>query len=349
MHDTPARDALTAMGLLREAGGRQWLELQTSGTTGRPRTVVRSLGSWEDSFEHLSRLTGITRGDRVLVPAPPGGSMFAFALAHAAHVGAAVVALPRWSRREAEAALTTCTVAHLTPTMLAGLLGGEQGRLRTVVCAGSAVAESERERAAAAGLRVVDYYGAAELSFVAIRDERGVLAPFPEVEVDVRDGVIWVRSPWVCDGYAAGQTGPLRRDADGWASVGDRGRLDDGGGLVVLGRDDSVTTGGATVVCADVEAQVRSCAGVTDAVVVGTPHDDLGELVEVVVVAPERVDLTAVRSDVTARLSPSHLPRRWHHWPELPLTPAGKVDRLEVRRRLVAARASASAGAEATP
>ena len=64
MRDTPARVALREMGLLREAGGRAWLEVRTSGTTGRPRSVVRSLASWEDSYDHLTRLTGTTAEDR---------------------------------------------------------------------------------------------------------------------------------------------------------------------------------------------------------------------------------------------------------------------------------------------
>lgn len=335
--DTPARGALRAMGLLHEADGRQWLEIRTSGTTDSPRTVVRSLTSWEGSFEHLTRLTGITALDRVLVPASRGGSMFAFARAHSAHVGAEVVALPRWNPREAARALETCTAAHLTPAMLTALLGRDLGRLRTVVCAGSSLPEPVRRRALAVGLAVVDYYGAAELSFVAIRTG-GVLAPFPEVELDVRDGVIWVRSPWLCEGYADGRSGPLRRDPDGWASVGDRGHLGEDGGLVVLGRDDGVTTGGATVLCADVEAQLRSCAGVTDVVVVGTPHPDLGERLEAVVVGVDSTELAHLRSAAAGSLTPTHVPRRWHLWPELPLTRAGKVDRVEVRRRLIASR-----------
>lgn len=340
MRETPARDALRAMGLLRASHGGAWLEVQTSGTTDHPRTVVRSLASWVDSFEHLSRATGTTEADRVLVPAPPTGSMFAFAVAHAAHVGAEVVTLPRWSLRDAEAALASCTVAHLTPAMLTGLLDRDLGCLRTVVCAGSLLPEAVRDRALAAGVEVVDYYGAAELSFVAIRRD-GRLSPFPQVEVEVRDGVIWARSPWLCEGYAPGQSGPLRRDAGGWATVGDRGRLDDDGGLIVLGRDDTVTTGGSTVVCADVEAVLRACVEVTDAVVVGTPHPHLGEVLEAVVLAPSETDLAGVRAEAARLLSPTHLPRRWHHWTDLPLTPAGKVDRLEVVRRIVVARESA--------
>lgn len=340
MRESPALDALRAMGLLREAGGRTWLEVTTSGTTDRPRTVVRSVASWLDSVEHLTRFTGTTSADRVLVPAPPTGSMFAFAIAHAAHVGADVRRLPRWSLREAAAALRACTVAHLTPAMLAPLLDRDLGRLRTVVCAGSSLPQSVRDLAQARGVQVVDYYGAAELSFVAIRTG-DALAPFPRVEIEVREGVIWVRSPWLCEGYAADQSGPLRRDDAGWATVGDRGRLDGARGLVVTGREDSVTTGGATVLCADVEAVLRSCAGVLEAVVVGTPHPDLGELLEAVVVAGTDVDVATLRSEASGRLAPTHLPRRWHHWSDLPLTPAGKVDRAEVARRLVRGRRSA--------
>lgn len=337
MRDTPARAALREMGVLREVGRRTWLELATSGTSTTPRSVVRSVQSWEDSFDHVSRLTGTTPEDRVLVPAPPSGSMFAFAHAHAAHVGAGVVALPRWSLRDAEQALRTCTLAHLTPAMLTGLLGRDLGRLRTVVCAGAALPDAVRQRAHALGIDVVDYYGAAELSFVAMR-AGGRLDPFPEVEMELRDDVIWARSPWLAQGYAVGQSGPLLTDAAGWASVGDRGRIDPGRGLVVLGRGaDTVTSGGTTVVCADVESAVLGHPSVTAAVVIGTPHVELDELLEVVVTGSDALDVHELRSHTATLVSRTHLPRRWHVWSELPLTPAGKVDRSEVLRRLAAA------------
>lgn len=338
MHDTPARAALRDMGVLHEVDGRSWLELRTSGTAAAPRTVLRSLQSWEGSFDHVSRLTGTTEQDRVLVPAPPSGSMFAFAHAHAAHVGAGVVALPRWSLRDAEAALESCTIAHLTPAMLGGLLDQDLGQLRTVVCAGAALPHNVRARAHEAGVDVVDYYGAAELSFVAMRVGPR-LEPFPEVEVDLRDGVIWARSPWLAEGYAPGESGPMLRDAGGWATVGDRGLLDGELGLVVLGRgDDTVTTGGTTVLCADVEAAVLTFPAVTAAVAIGTPHAELGERLEIVVTAAPTLELDELRSHTTELVSRTHLPRRWHVWTDLPLTPVGKVDRAEVRRRLAAER-----------
>lgn len=338
MRETATRAALRAMGVLRQDDARAWLELRTSGTSAVPRTVVRSLASWEASFDHVTRLTSITSADRVLVPAPPSGSMFAFAHAHAAHVGAETVALAGWSVPGAERALASCTAAHLTPAMLAALLGRDTGLLRKVVCAGAALPETVRQGAQAAGVDVVDYYGAAELSFVAMRVDRRLEA-FPEVELDLRDGVIWARSPWLADGYGPGETGPMRRGADGFATVGDHGRWDPVEGLVVLGRgDDTVTTGGATVLCADVEAVVLSCGGVSAVAVVGTPHPRLGEVVEAVVVGPVGLDLDAVRSRTAELVDRTHLPRRWHQWTELPLTHLGKVDRAEVRSRLIASR-----------
>ena len=88
--------------------------------------------------------------------------------------------------------------------------------------AGDRLPVALHDRAVAAGARVHHYYGAAELSFVAWGAHADDLRPFPGVEVAVRDGEVWVRSPYVCSGYD-GSPGPLRVDPDGFATVGDRG------------------------------------------------------------------------------------------------------------------------------
>ena len=88
----------------------------------------------------------------------------------------------------------------------------------------------------------------------------------------------------------------------------------------------------------DVEDAIRSCATVTEVVVMGTPHAHLGEIVEVVVVAPFTLEIDELRSHTATLVSASHLPRRWHRWDSLPLTASGKIDRPEVRRRLTASR-----------
>ncbi len=98
------------------------------------------------------------------------------------------------------------------------------------------------------------------------------------------------------------------------------------------------------MLCADVEAAVLTFPAVTAAVAIGTPHADLGEVLEIVVTGALPHDLDELRSHTAELVSRTHVPRRWHVWSELPLTPAGKVDRAEVRRLLAADRTT-----EATP
>ncbi len=261
------------------------------------------------SFGAVAFLTGLTPDSRVWVPGPFEATMNLFAAVHAAFLGSPLVDGP-----------TAATHAFLTPHTLRRHLPALAGV--TVVVAGDRLSPGLHDRAVAAGATVHHYYGAAELSFVAWGAHADDLRPFPGVEVSVREGEVWVRSPYLCTGYD-GPPGPLRRDGEGFATVGDRGSMRDGR-LVVRGRDDAVTTGGATVSVADVEAVLLPHAR-GDVIVLGLPHDDLGAVLAVVLTSREdhRPLVEAARST----LHGAHRPRLWFHVPELPLTPAGKVDR----------------------
>ncbi len=184
-----ADDPVVAFGEVAAAGGR--LALPTSGTSGPARVVVRSTRSWTDSFEAVARLTDLSSTSRVWIPGPLTATMNLFAAVHAAAAGATRVE-----------SLATATHAQLTPAGLRRLLdAGADLRGRTVVVAGDALDPSLRLRAEEAGARVAHYYGAAELSFVAWGPDRDELRPFPGVDIEVRDGEIWVRSPYLASGY----------------------------------------------------------------------------------------------------------------------------------------------------
>ncbi len=304
--------------------GEHDLVLFTSGSSGRPKGVVRPLASWRASLQPLSGITGVTSADVVWLPLPLTSGLSLYGGFHARSLGAEVVVAPLRDAVPARA-----TVAHVVPTQLARLCElSTAGRstLRTVVVAGAGLADSLRERARAVGLDVVEYYGAAELSFVGWRREAGPMRDFPGATVRLTDDEVWVRSPYVCTGYLdPGQPGPLRRDGE-WASVGDLGRAVPGG-WEVLGRGDAaVSTGGHTVVAEELEAALAVLPGVEDVAVLGLPHASLGQVVAaVVVVAPgtRRADL-----DQRARELPAWArPRRWLEADALPRTPAGKIAR----------------------
>lgn len=295
------------------------LVLFTSGSSGRPRGVVRTLGSWQTSLAPLSEVTDIGADDVVWLPGPLWSSLSLYGAFHAASVGA------QWVTHDARRA----TAVHLVPTVLADLLEGPERvpNLRTVVVAGAALPEPVRAAATARGWRVVEYYGAAELSFVASREGPGPMRAFPGADVQVRDGAVWVRSPYLARGYLGARGGPLLRDGE-WASVGDLARpLDDG--FVVLGRGDAVVvTGGHTVVAEEVEAALAEVAGVQAVAVLGLPHERLGQYVVALVVRSSHAPASRDDLDrVVAGLPGAARPRRVLEVTQLPMTPAGKVAR----------------------
>jgi acyl-CoA synthetase (AMP-forming)/AMP-acid ligase II len=235
-----------------------------------------------------------------------------FAAAHARFVGAAVASTP-----------VDATHACLTPAALMRALddGVDVSRVHLVV-AGDRLRPALARRAETAGARVSHYYGAAELSFVAWGGDEEDLRAFPGVELAIRDGVIWVRSPFVAQGYLE-SGGPFTTSADGFATVGDRGNLTHNL-LTVTGRGGAVVlTGGATVLVDDVEQALSRASG-AEVVVVGVPHARLGQLVAAVATDP------AALAAVPAELTPAQRPRRWFLVPQWPLTAAGKVDRAAV-------------------
>lgn len=330
------RDRSTASG---PQPGQGWATL-TSGTTGEPRIVLRTAASWADSFPAVGALLDLGPDDVLALSSPPASSLSLFSVAHAATVGCSL-ALPTTHALTPDDA-RDATRFHGTPNGLRALLDGEvPPRLRVALIGGASLDPGLRARAEDLGIRVVSYYGAAELSFVAVDDgadpDRPGLRAFPGVELEVRDDdVLWVRSPFVATGYLGG-SGPLRRDGD-WSSVGDRARIDDGI-VTLLGRsDDAILTAAATVIPADVEEALRRLDEVDDAVVLGLPNAGVGSLVTAVLeLHPGARPTRAMLRDALAPLlPPTHRPRRWFVVDELPRTVTGKAARAELADRLAA-------------
>lgn len=237
------------------------------------------------------------------VPGPLTATMNLFAAVHAAASGIPTTPDP-----------AAATHLALTPARLHQALADTTVRAgQTVVVAGDRLPSALAERARAAGLEVHHYYGAAELSFVAWGPDAEHLRAFPGVDVRASHGVLQVRSPYLALSAAV--------DEAGWAGVGDRGEVLGDGTLRVHGRAEAVTTGGTTVLVADVEDALADVG----AVVVGVPHPRLGAVLAAVV--PRPPDTAALRMVARERLPSSHRPRHWLHRAALPLTGAGKVDR----------------------
>ncbi|MCJ7725400.1 MAG: AMP-binding protein, partial [Acidimicrobiia bacterium] len=124
------------------------------------------------------------------------------------------------------------------------------------------------------------------------------------------DGRIEVRGPAVATEVLEG---PFRGE-DEWLQMGDLGRWDGSGRLVIEGRADRViVTGGVNVHPESVESALSRHPAIADVHVSGVPDSDWGTAVtaEVVVATGARFDEAAVAAWARARLSGPQVPKRW--------------------------------------
>ncbi|MFO1153161.1 MAG: AMP-binding protein [Rhodospirillales bacterium] len=338
----------------------------TAGTTAAPKPIIRSHRSWLASLAVARDAFPIAAGEAVLVPGSLAHSLSLFALVEALSAGAHVHLLPRFDATAALDAIARHAIRRLTaaPTMYAALVaraqtGGEAGArfpgVATLVSAGAKLEPALRQDLAQVfpRARIVEYYGASELSFVAAgaADDGcpadAVGRPLPGVQVSIRDetgreaaagatGRLWVRSPMLATAYLDGS--PLT-NGDGWATVGDHARLDTDGWLYLAGRDHGMlVTGGLNVYPAEVETVLRAAEAVAEAAVFGLPDAYWGDgMVAVVALRngrrPTKAELLAHCRD---RLAVYKCPKRIFLMDALPLRPSGKVAREELCRRLLA-------------
>ena len=183
-----------------------------------------------------------------------------------------------------------------------------------------------------------EFYGATEGQFTACRSEEwlerpgtvGRARPGRSLSLD-DDGTIWCIVPdharFTYFGDPDKTAAAWRDTPDGRAfTVGDVGRIDDGGYLYLDGRrTDLIITGGVNVYPLEVENALREHPGVEDVAVFGVPDDDWGHRVCAAVVGS--VDESELAAYARERLSPPKRPKTWTFLDDLPRTPTGKVRR----------------------
>jgi O-succinylbenzoic acid--CoA ligase len=233
----------------------------------------------------------------------------------------------------------------LVPTQLVRLLDAGGAPLSAlagfdaVLVGGAATPAPLRERARAAGVRLVTTYGMSETAGGCVYDG----LPLDGVRAAVEPGGrVLLAGPVLARGHR-GPGGPdtaaFTVDGEGrrWLRTDDEGRLD-GDLLAVTGRlDDVIVTGGMKVAPGAVQAALLDLPGVAEAVVVGVEDPQWGSRVVAAVVphagtAPDGVPtLDDVRRAVGARLGAHAAPRQLLVLGELPLRGPGKPDLAAVR------------------
>ena len=120
----------------------------------------------------------------------------------------------------------------------------------------------------------------------------------------------------------------------GWLHTGDAGYLDDKGYLFVVDRiKDMIVTGGDNVYSTEVENALAGHPAVASCAVIAVPDDALGERVHAVIVLKPgaMTDLESLQNHCEALIASGKKPRSCEFVAALPLSPAGKPLKRELR------------------
>jgi acyl-CoA synthetase (AMP-forming)/AMP-acid ligase II len=169
---------------------------------------------------------------------------------------------------------------------------------------------------------------------IKLLDERGQEVPDGEV------GELHSRTAYAFDGYWQNPEKTAEAFRGDWCSVGDLARRDAQGFIHLVDRKSNmIITGGENVYPTEVEAVVAAHPDVRDVAVVGLPHEKWGESVHAVVVLHEGAHTTAdeLLQWCKARIAGYKRPRRLTlvNEADLPRTATGKIQHRLLRERLL--------------
>src|ERR1700678_961031 len=166
--------------------------------------------------------------------------------------------------------------------------------------------------------------GRGVLTQVRILDDTGNLVPLGTI------GTVFMRTPQGAGRSDYVNAQAIRTTADGFATVGDHGRLDRDGYLYLEPRDhDIINVGGEKVDPDEVEAALRDPPAVIDAVAVAVPHQTLGSVVAAHIVL--RPGASVRKAELAAhcgrRLAGYKIPHHFTLVDQVPRSAAGKIQR----------------------
>jgi acyl-CoA synthetase (AMP-forming)/AMP-acid ligase II len=351
-----------------------FLQLYTSGTTGRPKGAMLTHRGVIAHSEAGASYFGVDSESVAQVAMPlyhVGGT--SWALIPLNEGGRIVIdrdVVPAAVVDEFESAGITHT--FLVPAVLAMILalpdvGDRDFSSLQVVSYGSSPIPAPVLRGCLATLKsdFLGLYGMTETAGIltalpreAHRDEANlhrlasVGKPMPGVELSIRNpesyeeepagvqGEIWVRTAQLLIGYAnkPEETAKVLRP-DGWFRTGDAGKVDEDGFLYITDRvKDMIISGGENVYPAEIERVLVEHEGVAEVAVIGVPDPKWGETPKAVVVPATGAaeDAAELIEYCRARLARFKCPSSVEFVEALPRNPTGKVLKTELRKTFAA-------------
>lgn len=148
-------------------------------------------------------------------------------------------------------------------------------------------------------------------------------------------GEVVVRGPGVVDGYLDNPDANATSFRDGWFRTGDVGTISPDGYLTLVGRiKEMINRGGEKIAPREVDEALLSHPAVREAVAYGVPDAKYGEVVHAAVVTESPVGERELMAHCSERLASFKVPIKIVMVDEIPTGPTGKVQRTSLAGRL---------------
>ncbi|AZS80526.1 long-chain fatty acid--CoA ligase [Achromobacter spanius] len=343
----------------------------TSGTTGRPKGVVRQPFPVDRLAEHLAAVEsvveqayGLRPGCRALLPAPIYHSAPSVFAQVALRVCDTLVLTARFDPLEVLRLIQQHRIdtVYLVPIMYVRLLkldaptraSFDLSSLRFVASTGAPCApELKRAMIDWLGPVIHETYASSEAGMVTVIDSHEALTkpgsagrPIGPAQVRVyaddgrvcapgEVGRIYVRQPAYADfTYRNHPDARLAVERDGLIGLGDLGYVDEDGYLFVCDREsDLVISGGVNIYPAEIEHHLTQYPGVADCAVFGVPDAEFGErLLGLIQPAPDTdINVQDLTQWLSTRIARYKVPRELLLRPALPRDDNGKIAKRRLR------------------
>ena len=330
--------------------------LYSSGTTGKPKGIMLSHGNISSNAESLVKAWGFQESDCLLhaLPIYHVHGLFV-ALGCVFMTGSKLKWLESFDADVVLKSIPECTVMMGVPTYYTRLLKRDllDSKLTEGIrlfISGSAplLEETFNEFNQRTNHQILERYGMTETNMNTSNPLKGnrkpgtVGLPLEDVQVRVVDeennllsqgeiGNIQIKGPNVFKGYWE-MPEKTKEDfsKDGFFNTGDKGLIDEGGYVSIIGRSkDMIISGGLNVYPKEIESLIDKIEGVLESAVIGLSDEDLGEKVVAVIVSEESktLDEKKVISEIKDQLAGFKAPKEVKFIDQLPRNAMGKVQK----------------------
>ena len=153
-------------------------------------------------------------------------------------------------------------------------------------------------------------------------------------------GTLKVRGPWVASAYYKLDQSDAHDD-NGWFDTGDVATIDAAGSMQITDRTkDVIKSGGEWISSIDLENAAIGHPAVAEAAVIGVPHPRWGErpLLILVLVDGGSVNKQEILQFMDGKVAKWWMPEDVVYLQELPHTATGKIQKVQLRQQMAAAR-----------